>query len=256
MQALIEAAHAEGMLSRAALNALTIEDLGARIQAGLGMHVDDVPASEVLLLTIMPDDSGSIAVAGNEGAVRDGHNLVIEALASSKSGGAILAHTRYLNGTVLFPYRPIAGAPRMDGANYRAALGTPLFDQSVVLLGTVIAKTREFAESGVPARSITLLITDGGDQHSVRAQAGDVAALVSDLAATEEHIVAAMGIDDGNTDFRRVFREMGIDDRWILTPGNSAQEIRRAFQVFSQSALRASQGAAGFGQAALGGFGR
>ena len=35
---------------------------------------------------------------------------------------------------------------------------------------------------------------------------------------------------------------MGIPDRWILTPGNSASEIRRAFAVFSQSAVRASQG--------------
>jgi hypothetical protein len=42
---------------------------------------------------------------------------------------------------------------------------------------------------------------------------------------------------------------MGIPDRWILTPGNSAQEIRRAFQVFSQSAAALGAGAA------LGGFG-
>ena len=37
---------------------------------------------------------------------------------------------------------------------------------------------------------------------------------------------------------------------WILTPGNSASEIRRAFAVFSQSAIRTSQGAM-----QLGGFG-
>jgi hypothetical protein len=51
-----------------------------------------------------------------------------------------------------------------------------------------------------------------------------------------------MGIHDGTTDFTQVFRSMGIPDRWILTPGNSASEIRRAFQVFSQSAVRATQG--------------
>jgi len=52
-----------------------------------------------------------------------------------------------------------------------------------------------------------------------------------------------------------VFREMGIEDQWILTPGNDGSQIRRAFQVFSQSAVRASQSAAHFGQAVLGGFG-
>jgi hypothetical protein len=252
VRGLLEAANAEGLLSPASLRVLTVEDLGARIQEGLGVRVDDVPASEVLLLTIMPDDSGSMT--GNEAAVRDGHNLVIDALKSSKSAGAILAHTRYLNGSVLFPYRPIDAAVRMDASNYRAHLGTPLFDQSVVLLGTVLAKAREFADSGVPARTITLLITDGADVHSRNAKAADVATLVRDLVAAEEHIVAAMGISDGCTDFRSVFRAMGIDDRWILTPGNNATEIRRAFQVFSQSAVRASQGAAAF--SALGGFGR
>jgi len=68
------------------------------------------------------------------------------------------------------------------------------------------------------------------------------------MLAQENHIVAAMGISDGTTDFREVFRKMGIADRWILTPGNSASEIRRAFSVFSQSAVRAAAGAQ------LGGF--
>src|SRR5215468_7189530 len=128
-------AHAEGILSPASLQTLTLVDLGAQIQAGLGISVDDVSASEVVLLTIMPDDSGSIRHAGNERAVRDGHNLVLEALARSKQRDGILAHTRYLNGQVLFPYRPIDQAIRMTAKNYSAQQGTPLYDQSVVLLG-------------------------------------------------------------------------------------------------------------------------
>ena len=63
-----------------------------------------------------------------------------------------------------------------------------------------------------------------------------------------------MGIDDGYTNFRQVFREIGIQNEWILTPANTANDIRNAFQVFSQSAVRASQGATAFSQSALGGF--
>ena len=250
---LFQSAHAEGVLSASSLQVLTAVDLGAQIQAGLGVSVDDVESSEVILLTIMPDDSGSIRHAGNEPAVRDGHNLVIEALAASKQRDGILAHTRYLNGQVLFPYRPIEQAVMMSPKNYEAIQGTPLYDQSVVLLGSVIAKTQEMTQNGVAARSITLIISDGADQHSNRATARDVAALVQDMARAENHIVAAMGISDGATDFRRVFTEMGIEDRWILTPGNSPSEIKKAFRVFSQSAVRASQ-AATFSRAALGGF--
>lgn len=250
---LFQAAHDEGVLSPASLQTLTAVDLGAQIQAGLGICVDDVKASEVLLLTMMPDDSGSISSSGNSKVVCEGHNLVLEALTASKQRDCVLAHTRYLNGKVLFPYRPLDQAIGMSSQNYRADKGTPLYDQAVVLLGSVLAKTQEFASNGVAARSVTLIITDGSDQHSTQADAKDVAKIVADMRRAECHIVAAMGIDDRATDFRKVFREMGIEDCWILTPGATASEVRKAFQAFSQSAIRASQ-AATFAQAALGGF--
>lgn len=250
---LFEAAEEEGTLSPEALAALAAIDIGAQIQAGLGVGVDDVQASEVVLVTIMPDDSGSIRFSGNADSVREGHNAVVEALASSKQKDSILAHTRYLNGFVLYPYRPVAQAERMTSKNYDPSLGTPLYDQTVVLLGTVIAKAQEFAQSGVPVRSVTLILTDGADEGSRKAKPSDVRALVRDMLASEQHIVAAMGIDDGHTPFRDVFRAMGIEDRWILTPRSDAGEIRRAFRMFSQSAMRASQHA-GFSRAAAGGF--
>jgi hypothetical protein len=120
----------------------------------------------------------------------------------------------------------------------------------------VLAKTQELADSGVPVRTVTLILTDGADQGSTRATAAHVRTIVRDMAAAETHIVAAMGIDDGQTPFRDVFRSMGIEDRWILTPGSDASEIRRAFLVFSQSAVRASQGGASFSRTAAGGFGK
>ncbi len=245
---LLADAHEAGELSAKSLAALDVVDVGAQIQAGLGVSIDDVAASEVVLLTMMPDDSNSIAMAGNVDAVRDGHNLVLEALARSKQSGEVLAHTRYLNGSVLFPYTALEHAVNMTPANYDPRLATPLYDQAAVVLGTVIAKAKELAQAGIAVRTVTLIITDGGDYGSQRCRPADVAAIVADMLAQENHIVAAMGISDGTTDFRAVFRAMGIPDRWILTPASSGTEIRRAFQVFSQSALRAAAGAQ------LGGF--
>ncbi|HUS31839.1 MAG TPA: hypothetical protein VMZ53_25235 [Kofleriaceae bacterium] len=245
---LLDDAHQTGALSAKSLAALDVVDVGAQIQAGLGVTIDDVAASEVVLLTMMPDDSQSIAAANNTDAVKDGHNFVLEALARSKQSGEVLAHTRYLNGDVLFPYTTLANASQMTAANYNPCHGTPLFDQTVVLLGTVIAKAQELQQAGIAVRTVTLIITDGGDYGSTRCRTSDVAAIVADMLAQENHIVAAMGINDGSTDFKKVFKSMGIPDRWVLTPGNSASEIRRAFQVFSQSAVRATAGAQ------LGGF--
>ncbi len=252
---IFQTANDEGDLSTTSLQALTVHaDIGAQIQAGLGVAPDDVPASEVVLVTMMPDDSGSIRFGGNAKTVREGHNLVLDSLEGSKQMADVLAHTRYLNGHVLFPYRPLSGAERMSKANYDPCLGTPLYDQVAVVLGTVLAKAREFEDNGVPARTVTLLITDGADAGSQRQTPKSVRSIVEDMQRAETHIIAAMGIDDGHTDFRQVFSEMGIPDEWILTPGNSASEIRSAFHVFSQSAVRASQAAMHFAQTAAGGF--
>src|SRR5512138_464004 len=90
VQQLFHSAHEEGILSPQALQALTVVDLGARIQAGLGIKVDDVVASEVTLVTTMPDDSGSIRFGGNAQAVRDGHNAVLDALGRCKQRDGIL----------------------------------------------------------------------------------------------------------------------------------------------------------------------
>ncbi|KAI9131785.1 hypothetical protein [Acaryochloris sp. CCMEE 5410] len=252
LNTLFQSAQADGVLSNASMQALNIVDIGAQIQAGLGTPVDDVMASEVVLVTIMPDDSGSIRFAGNGAVVRAGHNMVLDTLAMSPQHDQILVHNRYLNGAVLYPYCPVDQAIRMDQHNYAPNLGTPLYDQTLVLLATVLAKAQAFIDNGVPVRTVSLIITDGADAHSQRS-VREVKGMVEDMLRTEDHIIAAMGIHDGQTDFKRVFREMGVCEQWILTPGNSQNEIRKAFQLFSQSVLRASQSAYNF--KSWGGFG-
>lgn len=254
--ALLAGAAEDGAISQAAVAALNIPDLGAQIQAGLGVTPDDVAASEVVLVTLLIDDSGSIQYASNAQLVRDGHNTVIDSLVATKQRDGILLHTRYLNGYVLNPFGLIENATRMDQHNYDPNQGTPLYDETVVVLGTVLAKAQEFADQGVPVRTITAIITDGADQGSRVSRPQDVRSIVYDMLKAETHIVAGMGIDDSYTNFRDVFGEMGIPDEWVLTPNNSQSEIRRAFQVLSQSAVRASQASgAAFSQTALGGFG-
>jgi len=245
-----------GTLSIASLQTLDIVDLGAAIQAGLGVSVNDVTTSEVTLVSQLVDDSGSIRFAGNSEAVRDGHNSVLDALADSRQANGILLHTRYLNGHVLYPYCLFHQAVRMDARNYNPDGGTPLYDQTAVILGTVVAKVQEFEENSVPVRAVTLIVTDGADQGSYHHTPASLRPLITDLLKTEMHIIAGMGIADGTTDFRKVFRSMGIQEEWILTPEKTQKDIRAAFRLFSQSAVRASQGGASFSQTALGGFGQ
>lgn len=255
VSALFDAAADDGVLSPGSVKALNVIDIGQQIQDALGVPADDVTASEVVLVTMLIDDSGSIRFGGNVPAVRDGHNGVLQSLAATKQCDGMLLHTRYLNGQILFPYALMSQTVRMDATNYHPDHATPLYDETLVTLGTVLAKTQEFIEHGVPVRTITLIVTDGCDTSSRKARAADVRAVVRDMLRQENHLVAAMGVDDGSTDFRLIFAGLGIRDEWILTPGNSPSEIRKAFAVFSQSAVRASQNAQSFTHTALGGFG-
>jgi hypothetical protein len=245
-------------LSTRSIAALTaIPDMGAQIQAGLGVHPDDVPVSEVTLVTILIDDSGSIRSASNAQAVRDGHNGIVDALLATKQADNILLFTGFLNGMVpLNPYSPLSGATKLDTNNYDPAGGTPLFDMTAITLATVLAKTKQFEDAGVIVRTVTAIITDGADTGStIQRDPRGIKAIVADMLKTEKHIVCGVGVFDGYTDFKSVFGSMGIEDKWILTPTNDPKEIRKAFAMVSRSAVRASQGAAGHSQAAAGGFG-
>lgn len=172
---LFQNAQDDGLLSNASRHALDVADIGAQIQAGLGIAIDDVMSSEVVLVTIMPDDSGSIRFSGNAQAVRGGHNSILDALSQTHQKDNILIHNRYLNGHVLYPYCPLEQAVRMTPQNYNPNLGTPLYDQTLVLLGTVLAKSQEFSENGVAVRTVTLIITDGADEGSKRTSPQDIA---------------------------------------------------------------------------------
>ncbi|MEO5951308.1 MAG: hypothetical protein ABIQ44_02465, partial [Chloroflexia bacterium] len=163
VNSLFAQAHGYGDLSDEAFNVLSVADLGAQIQAAMGVPALNVPTSRGVLLTILIDDSGSIQYKGNEQAVRDGYNEVIGAMRESRQADEMLATTRYLNGKILYPYQFLAHVPLLDKNNYQANGGTPLYDQSIATLGTVIAKTLEFASSGTPVNTVTLIVTDGND---------------------------------------------------------------------------------------------
>ncbi len=233
-----------------------IQDLGADIQAGMGTTFDQVKASEVVLISELLDDSGSIRFGGNAQIVRDGHNLIVDSLKKTKQKNGILMTCRMLNSGLLFPFTLIENATLLDQHNYNPGGGTPLYDESVLLLDTAFAKWEQSEADGIPGRTINIIVTDGNDEGSRQYRAPDVSERVRKmLKKSERHIVTAMGIDDGQTDFRVIFKAVGIPDEWILTPKNTESEIRKCFAMLSQSAVRASQNATSFSKVALGGLG-
>ncbi len=280
---MLQALKDEGELSGQSLDVLTAVDLGATIQAALGTPALDVKSSSTVLLNILIDDSTSIRMCGNSQILRDcTNNLGLDAVQKAKARDEILVFMRTLNGLLICEYVPIEQAPRLDTHNYNPSGGTPLYDESIVFYATVLAKTKELRDYGITVRSVNLTVSDGHDEGS-RRSASDVRPIVRDMLATEQNIIAGLGIDDipkkcercatnlvgspigvtncpncgqpfSRTNFNEVFAEMGLDENWILTPGNTEKEIRQAFQLFSSSASSASKNAASFSKVAGGGF--
>ncbi len=250
------------MLSQQSLDVLNVNDIGNSIKDALATPVLESAATEALLIGVMVDDSGSIAMARNDQAIRDGVNAVVEALKGAGDAVDIQFFLRYLNGQILHPFGDLDTVPKLTTANYNPNEGTPLFDETKEFLKAVVARTQQFDQWDVPVRTMSLIVTDGHDMHSRAHTAAHIKSIVIDLMATENHIVAGMGVDDGSgIDFRTVFSEMGIPDQWIYETGPKSGEsqdeflrrIRRGFQLFSKSAVRASKSAVNFSQ--LGGFG-
>lgn len=254
---LIDAAQRAGVISDESRRALGKVDPR---KLSLGNPADQYKADEVLLVASLVDDSGSLNVAiekdrigraifhpassddpkSNAEAVRIGHNAVIQALRDSERPSAIWFHTRYLRGQELNPWGQLERAIRMDRSNYRPNGGTPLYDETAVVLGSIIAKTQEFRDNWTTVRTATLIVTDGADTESKLQTPATVKSIVTDMYRLGIHIIAAMGIDDGTTDFRRVFIEMGIRENLILTPGSTSDEIRGAFGLFGKMASHAA----------------
>jgi hypothetical protein len=251
---LFDQAVADGDLSRDAATSLSAVNYGTRIQDAMGIRADDFEESEAFLLALLLDDSSSIRFGANTDNVRKGYNGVLEALDKSRSRSQIQVMSTRLNRGLLHGFVALADAERLSTSNYDPSGGTPLYDSTVEVLGTIVAKEQEYKRQGIPVRTVTVIVSDGADCVSQLTTASDVATIVRDLLKLETHIVMAIGIDDGATDFVQVFTSMGIPKEWILTPANDPHEIRNAFGVVSRASLSASQGADAFSQTMAGGF--
>lgn len=250
-----------------------------------GTPASEVPGNELTIVTILIDDSGSMA--GRDEAVRKGHLRLIERLKQkAPNQRTVILATHLLNGipeyqiprstlepqaalmlsrgenptTVVQPYRPISlppgtrnreGLVLLDATTYTPNGSTPLIQRVIEVLGGVLVKYQEARDEWKDqVRTATLIMTDGED--STNRKAAEVKTIVDDMRATRRHIIAAMGFGY-EPSFRKVFAEMGIAPEWILTAKSTDPEIDRALSLFATAATQATREDI-FGATLSGGF--
>lgn len=240
--ALFAGAVADGVLSPETKSALT-GDLGQVVIAGAaGTQLEQITATDVTLVTLLIDASSSIAGRGLEAAVRAGQNELLSAFAGSKEKDAILVALWTFDGAakVQHAYLPVDDAVRLDAQTYRAGGTTALYDTWCDALLANVAYAQRLRDGGTPCRSVVVVITDGEDVGSRRSVA-DCARLSRDLLASEQFILAFVGVGS-DVDFHAVARAMGVPDGCVSVQANATPStLRRVFQMVSQSAIRASQ---------------
>jgi uncharacterized protein YegL len=219
-------------------------NLGAVMIAGAaGKDAEDIVASDVTLVTLLVDASSSIHQRGLEDAVREGQNMLVEALADSRERDAILMALWTFNDDlrVVHSYVGVDDVTRLDAKSYQAAGSTRLYDTWCDALAANVAYAQRLRDAGTPCKSVVVVVTDGEDVGS-RRRASDCASISRDLLASEQFTLAFVGVGT-DVDFHAVARTMGVPDGCVTvqaqaTPGG----LRKVFRMVSQSAIRASQG--------------
>lgn len=218
-------------------------NLGSVVVAGAaGKDAADIVASDVTLVTVLLDASSSIGDRGLEDAVREGYNQLLDTFAGSSCADDVLLALWIFDSktTVLHSYVPVGDAARLDSGNYRAGGTTKLYDTWCNALAANVAYAEQLRASGTPCRSIVVVITDGEDYGS-RKRLKHCATLSRDLVASEEFVLAFVGVGS-DVDFRRVALDMGVPERGIAVHGQaSPASLRALFQLVSQSAIRVSR---------------
>lgn len=218
--------------------------LGPVVIAGAaGKALEELTASDVTLVTLLIDASGSIADRGLEQAVRDGQRALLDAFAGAKERDAVLLALWTFNGaqTVVHAYVPVEDATCLDSKSYRAGGTTRLYDTWCDALAANVAYAQRLRDGGTPTRSVVVVVTDGEDVGSTRTSR-DCARLSKDLLASELFTLAFVGVGK-DTQFELIAAAMGVPAGCVHVQRDATPSgLRKTFQLVSKSAVRASQG--------------
>lgn len=239
----LEHLYGEGGLSEQ--SAAALEQQRDTIGKGLG---EPATGSELLLVSILVDDSTSIATNLNE--IGFGYSQMLEALRAEPSTAEVLVLTTLLNRGVVTPFTSLSQISPLSKQGYSGAQllpQTPLYRRSLITLGSVMVKAQEEEARGAAVRTFTLIISDAADNQSGDIGATHVKAVVSDmLEFATNHLVFGMGVGE-RVDFYEVFGTMGIPRKWIFSAGVGVDELRAKFQeITKQLKLAASSESAFF----------
>ncbi len=208
----------------------------------LGVDAGKLSRHRCYLVMLVLDDSGSMDGYGDSvvSATKEFIKQYRDARKAEEIHSDVLVAVGTLNGGLLIPYTDVRTLDVEALDDFDTNGGTPLFDVTNAALSLQMAKTTELALNGITSKTMTVLMTDGCDQHS-RLDCNEVRSVIKGLSNGEknDHIVA--GIYLGNAD-RSVFQSMGLKPEWILGSAHDSAKLLDTFSRLSKLSMLALQG--------------
>lgn len=244
----LERLYGEGGLSEQ--SSAVLQQQRDTIGKGLG---EPATGSELLLVSILVDDSTSVATNLNE--IGFGYDQMLEALRAEPSTAEVLVLTTLLNRGVVTPFTPLSQISALSKQGYSGARlfpQTPLYRRGVITLGSVMVKAQEEEARGAAVRTFTLLISDAEDNRSDDITAAHVRIVVKDmLEFASNHMVFGMGVGE-RVNFYEIFGAMGIPRKWIFSAGIGVDELGEKFQEITKQLKLAASSESAFLQLVAG----
>ncbi len=171
---------------------------------------------QVLLVTNVVDDSGSINACGNTQAIIRGYNEGLDNFTADQVHNPqreLFVSALLINRGWLYQAKAPGEADRLNDQNYRPDGSTPLFPATLAALDFVTQAATFLTQQGLEVYSFTNILTDGAD--TTHQAPSVVAPAVRAIQLGGNHIVTGIAVRDGQTNFFQVFTEMGILEQWI-----------------------------------------
>lgn len=238
---LFESAQADGLTNNTM--DLVISNLnGPTMATAVGTPLNQIASNDVTLAMNIIDMSGSMAPhAADLISAYNGDYLA--AMRGSSAADDILMSTILFNQDValLHGYMPLKDIAPLTRSSYVPSGSTALYDAVAGGLTNMVLYAQQLRQSGIMVRCIVIVYSDGDDNAS-KQRAAQIRRAANELLKHEIYTLAYVGFRNGGinpAELRQLADEIGFPD--VLAAGLGHQELRRIFNLVSQSTISMSQ---------------
>lgn len=203
---------------------------------------DNIQTDETINCVFIIDKSGSV-----NSYVTDMNNALndfVQVMQHSHVAEKLMVSTIEFNDkiNVVSGYQPISN---VNTFNIKPQGLTALYDAVYAGLENAVNYREQLEKSGLTAKTLVFIITDGDDNASTK-KASDIQNKLHEIYRDESNAfsftVIMFGVGN-DTDFDKARAEMGIDEKLMARVGTTGAEIRKMISFISSSVSSSASGA-------------